>query len=132
MPNLARSDGVVQSQAAAASGYLFQNPPQVRRCMYARTRLWPCDRPKVATWTCYLSSEPDPALFPASLARRVVLPHLQQVAARPHSRHPSIDIGFRGACPHVSVRSSPGGFHPGSEADWEAVLRGHNLKIHVS
>src|SRR3546814_10292260 len=24
MPNLARSDGVVQSQAAAASGYLFQ------------------------------------------------------------------------------------------------------------
>src|SRR3546814_3548304 len=80
---------------------------------------------------CYLSSEPDPALFPASLARRVVLPHLQQVAARPHSRHPSIDIGFRGACPHVSVRSSPGGFHPGSEADWEAVLRGHNLKIHV-
>src|SRR3546814_20599290 len=77
------------------------------------------------------SSEPDPALFPASLARRVVLPHLQQVAARPHSRHPSIDIGFRGACRHVSVRSSPGGFHPGSEADWEEVLRGHNLKIHV-
>src|SRR3546814_11934347 len=80
----------------------------------------------------YLSSEPDPALFPASLARRVVLPHLQQVAARPHNGHPSIDIGFRGACPQVSVRSSTGGSHPGYEADWEEVLRGHTMTLHVS
>src|SRR3546814_5568807 len=71
------------------------------------------------------SSEPDPALFPASLARRVVLPHLQQVAARPHSRHPSIDIGFRGACPHVSVRSSPGGFHRSEEhtSELQSLMR---------